>query len=152
MTDNQKRLIHLAIIILLPLLPALLIVGYNLYLIPAFDIDEWFGILIFSAPSALIIYYGYATGNKVVATLCGALLLPLVDIYTGILLELFDPEFIMAGLNYWLRWRRIINYAPFTLICGLMGYFASRRTKASLLASVLLGILFVFIMASLALT
>lgn len=147
MTDNQKRLIHLAIILLLPLLPALLIVGSNLYLIPAFC--QWFRILIFSAPSALIIYYGYATGNKVVATLCGALLMALVVIYTEILFELFDPEFIMAGLNHWLRWNTILDLAPFTLICGLMGYFASRRTKASLLASVLLGILFVFIMASL---
>lgn len=146
MTGNQKRLIYsVAIILLLPLLPALLRVGYELYLRPA----DWFRILIFSAPPALIIYYGYATGNKVVATLCGALLLPLADIYAGILFELFDPEFIMAGLNYWLRWIRIINYAPSTLICGLMGYFASRRTKASLLASVLLGIFFVFIMASL---
>jgi len=148
MTDNQKRLIHsIAIIMLIPLLSALMEMGYMLYLRP--ELDQWFGILIFSAPSALIIYYGYATGNKVVATLCGALLLPLLDIYTQIFFEMFDPEFIMTGLNYWLHWIRIINYAPFTLICGLMGYFASRRTKASLLASVLLGTFFVFIMASL---
>ena len=148
MTGNQKRLIYsVAIILLLPLLPALLIVGYNLYLIQAFE--QWFRILIFSAPLALIIYYGYATGNKVVAALCGALLLPLIHIYTQILFELFDPEFIMTGLNNWLSWTRIINNTPSTLICGLMGYFASRRTKASLLASVLLGAFFVFIMASL---
>lgn len=148
MTGNQKRLIYsVAIILLLPLLLALLRVGYELYLRPAFD--QWFRILIYGAPSALIIYYGYATENKVVATLCGALLNPLSGIYSFIFFALFDPEFKMAGLNYWLRWNAILDYDIFILICGLMGYFASRRTKASLLASVLLGIFFVFIMISL---
>ncbi|MBN1133647.1 MAG: hypothetical protein JXA38_01725 [Methanosarcinaceae archaeon] len=152
MTDNQKRLIHSAVIIMLiPLLSALMEVSYKLFLVPtmmpiSMELQQLSRILIFGVPSVLLIYYGYTTGNKVVATLCGVLLFPLNSIYAEILFELFDPEFIMAGLNYWFRWKTIIDFSPFTLICGLMGYFASIRTKASLLAGVCFGILLISIL------
>lgn len=154
MTDNQKRLIHsVAIIMLFPLLLALMEVGYMFYLVPIMPISlklqQLFRILIHGVPLALMIFYGYATGNKVVATLCGALLLPLESIYAEIIFERFDPEFIMADLNYWLRWNTILDFVPFILICGLIGYFASKRTKASLLASIVLFMIYLFIMINL---
>jgi uncharacterized membrane protein (UPF0136 family) len=40
----------------------------------------------------------------------------------------------------------MLDFTPFTLICGLMGYFASIRNKASLLVAVCFGILLLSIL------
>lgn len=153
--DRKKLILSMAMIVLLPLLPALMYVGYKLIPIIMKNIGLyiemlfgmlyiWMIIIILGIPAALIIYYGYTTGDKIISTLSGAFLIPLFSIYSEILFELVDPHFIMSSLSYWLRWGTIIDFTPPTLICGLMGYFASRRTKASFSASIGLGILLVF--------
>jgi len=141
---NKKKLIlSAAMIVLLPLLSALMYVGYDLYIpiiLRCTELEMVRRIIVLGIPAALIIYYGYTTENKIVSTLSGALLIPIFDIYSSILFELLDPDFIMANLSYWLSWNRLINLAPPVLIFGLLGYFASRRTKASLVVAIALGI------------
>ena len=150
--DRKKLILSMAMIVLLPLLPALMYVGYKLIPIIMKNIGLLFGmlyiwmiIIILGIPAALIIYYGYTTGDKIISTLSGAFLIPLFSIYSEILFELLDPHFIISSLGYWLRWGTIIDFTPLTLICGLMGYFASRRTKASFSASLCLGIYYLFL-------
>ena len=80
-------------------------------------------IIVPGIPAALIIYYGYTTENKIVSTLSGALLIPIFNIYSEILFELLEPDFIMSSLHFWLRWEQFIDLAPPMFIYGLLGYF-----------------------------
>ncbi len=143
---EKKDLFRIAsmfvMILLLPLLPALMYVGYEqviiLFLHPiSIKEQQIFKIIIFGIPVSLIIAYGYITKDKITSTLSSALLMPLFFFYLGIL----------SGESY-LRLSGIIlfGFAFFMLICGLAGYFASRGTKVSLLISIFFGVLFIFIM------
>ncbi|HIH97093.1 MAG TPA: hypothetical protein HA348_06420 [Thermoplasmata archaeon] len=147
----------MAMIVLLPLLSALMYVGYDLIRAPSIEseivkhllwlqfLSVFWRIIVFGIPAALIIFYGYTTGDKITSTLSGVFLIPIFDIYSSILFELLDPDFIMPSLHYWLSWNRLINLTPPMLIYGLMGYFASRRTKASLVVAISIGILMVLL-------
>ncbi|NMX21594.1 hypothetical protein C5S30_03995 [ANME-1 cluster archaeon GoMg4] len=155
--DKKKLIISTAMVILLPLLSALMYVGYDLIRAPSIEseivkhllwlqfLSVFWRIIVFGIPAALIIFYGYTTGDKITSTLSGVFLIPIFDIYSSILFELLDQDFIMANLSYWLRWNRLIDLTPFMFIYGLMGYFASRRTKASLVVAISLGILMILL-------
>ncbi len=149
---KKKHLIRIismfVMIVLLPLLLALMHVGYKLIIMPSLhpismEMQRVFTVIIFGIPISLIIAYGYITREKITSILSGVFLIPLLSIYCNILFELFDPHFVISGLG----WGVIPNFfAPFMLICGLAGYFASRGTKVSLLIAIFLGIVFIFIM------
>ena len=138
---NKKKLIlSAAMIVLLPLLSALINTGYVLAvraITPTPDIvAQGVGrIIFFGIPAALIIYYGYRTGDKITSTLSGVFFFPLFNFYSGIPFRSLIPF-----LRYWLSWKGFLDLAPPVLIFGLLGYFASRRTKASLVVAIALGI------------
>ncbi|TQD27929.1 hypothetical protein [Methanolobus vulcani] len=145
--DKNKSILSAAIVVLLPLLPALIDVGYKLYLPIMEDVilHILMTIIVFGVPEAVIIYYGYTTGDNITSTLSGVFLIPLYIFYSEILLELSDPDFIMAGLGHWLRIITIIDLVIPALICGVMGYCASKRTRASLLVSIFSGTFLILI-------
>ncbi|WP_342306297.1 hypothetical protein [Methanolobus sp. ZRKC5] len=143
--DKNRSIVSAAIIILHPLLPALMDVGYKLYspIMEDIILHILMTTIIFGVPAALIIYYGYTTGDEMTSTLSGVFLIPLYNLYSDILLELLDPHFIMTGTGYWLQITTFIDLAIPALICGAMGYFASKRTRAFLWVSVFFGMLLI---------
>ncbi|WP_340819647.1 hypothetical protein [Methanolobus sp. WCC4] len=143
--DKNRSIVSAAIVVLLPLLPALIDVGYKLYspIMEDVILHILMTTVIFGVPAAFIIYYGYTTGDEITSTLSGVFLVPLYSLYSDILLELLDPHFIISGAGYWLRITTFIDLAIPAVICGAMGYFASRRTRKSLLVSVFLGMVFI---------
>jgi uncharacterized membrane protein (UPF0136 family) len=143
-TRDKKDLFRitsmLAMILLLPLLSALIFIGCEIIAHPtSIKIIQVCKIIIFGTPILLLLAYGYITKEKITSILSGVFLIPLFFFYVDILYDKFDPYF-------WLRWMVLYEYSPFMLICGLAGYFASRRTKVSLLIAIFFGILFVYIM------
>lgn len=145
--DKKRMFFSAAMMILLPLLPALMDTGYKLYSPIMEDniLHILMTIIIYGLPAAVIIYYGYTTGDNITSTLSGVFLIPLYILYSEIFMELFDPHFVMAGLGHWLRITTIIDLVIFALICGIMGYCASKRTRALLSLSVFFGTLLILI-------
>ena len=87
--ELPRRILTFVMIILLPLVPALMYVGYHLMipdLLPSGEFQMTVRILIIGIPAALLIYYGHRTGNRITSTLSGALLAPLFLRYSEILL------------------------------------------------------------------
>ena len=149
--ESWKRAIKklcpsLLIILLIPLLPALMETLYAVYLIPSAPLSIKFQLLIrliiYGSPIVLLIGYGYITGNKVVSTVAGMSLIHLQNIYTNIFLELLDPSFIMLSPSRWLEIEMNLM-----VIHGLIGYLASQRTKAYLLVSIILSILYLILIS-----
>lgn len=135
----------LVMILLLPLALSLtyMILAYMIHGRLYLSLEPSIGAIIHGIFISLIIAYGYITREKITSILSGVFLIPLLSIYCNILFELFDPHFVIS----WLGGGVILNFfAPFMLICGLAGYFASRGTKVSLLIAIFLGIVFIFIM------
>jgi len=121
-------------------------------LLPFLQMEQIFRILICGIPLSLIIAYGYITRDKITSTLSGILLCPLSQFYFGTIYALADHYFTiewlirrLIGWLGWLGWIDTLSFIPL-LICGLVGYFASRRTKVSLSIAIFFGILFIFIM------
>jgi hypothetical protein len=102
----------------------------------AMDVIVWLLLLIafcamFSILPAVVIIYGWHTGNKAGAFIAGTLALPLFFIAGFFLLRLGNMVFLHpAGI--------IPFIAVLSAICGLAGYCAARRTKNYLAASVVL--------------
>ena len=149
--ESWKRAIKklcpsLLIILLIPLLPALMETLYAVYLIPSAPLSIKFQLLIrliiYGSPIVLLIGYGYIAGNKVVSTVAGMFLIHLQNIYTNIFLELLDPSFIMLSPSRWLEIEMNLM-----VIHGLIGYLASQRTKAYLLVSIILSILYLILIS-----
>ena len=149
--ESWKRAIKklcpsLLIILLIPLLPALMETLYAVYLIPSAPLSIKFQLLIrliiYGSPIVLLIGYGYIAGNKVVSTVAGMFLIHLQNIYTNIFLELLDPSFIMLSPSRWLEIEMNLM-----IIHGLIGYLASQRTKAYLLVSIILSILYLILIS-----
>ena len=149
--ESWKRAIKklcpsLLIILLIPLLPALMETLYAVYLIPSAPLSIKFQLLIrliiYGSPIVLLIGYGYITGNKVVSTVAGMSLIHLQNIYTNIFLELLDPSFTMLSPSRWLEIEMNLM-----VIHGLIGYLASQRTKAYLLVSIILSILYLILIS-----
>jgi len=140
--NKKKMILSVAMIVLLPLLSALIFMGCEIIAHPtSIKMIQVCKIIIFCTPIPLIIAYGYITKEKITSTLSGVFLIPLFFFYVDILYlyDKFDPYF-------WLRWMVLYEYSPFMLICGLVGYFASRGTKVSLSIAIFFGVLFIFIM------
>lgn len=119
---------------------------YAVYLIPSAPLSIKFQLLIrliiYGSPIVLLIGYGYITGNKVVSTITGMFLIHLQNIYTNIFLELLDPSFTMLSPSRWLEIEMNLM-----VIHGLIGYLASQRTKAYLLVSIILSILYLILIS-----
>ena len=144
--DKKKLIISTAMVILLPLLSALIYAAY-VFIVSAPTIESEIvrRIAVLGVPAALIIYYGYTTEDKIVATLSGILFFPIFMVYTDILYDVVVQEYIYFSLHYWFSWRNFVDLLPLTLVYGLMGYFAARRTKSSLVVAISLGILMILV-------
>jgi nitrous oxidase accessory protein len=97
-------------ILLLPLLPTLIYVGYKLIIIPSLpsmQVQQVFRIIICGIPLSLIIAYGYITRDKITSILSGVFLSPLFTIYSSIFWALADHYFTIEWLIGWLRWQLI---------------------------------------------
>jgi hypothetical protein len=137
----------LAMILLLPLALSLtcMILAYMIHGRLYFSLEPPIAAIICGVFISIIIAYGYITREKITSTLSGVFLFPLFTIYSGILCALADHYFTIDWLIGWLRWQLIPpSYAPFMLINGLAGYFASGGTKVSLLIAILFAILLIF--------
>ncbi|AKB84721.1 MULTISPECIES: nitrous oxide reductase family maturation protein NosD [Methanococcoides] len=148
---KKKSIISVSMILLLPLLPALIGVIYELHLLETIiSILLWNYLFIrfleFGLPAAVIIFYGYTTEDKLFSTLSGVFLIPLFFIYADILLGMLDPQSIM-NLGYWLQWNAIVDVSPFMVLYGLIGYFGARRTKLSLIISICIAIFILVIIS-----
>jgi len=135
------------IILLLPLLMASLFEGYGLMVpvvLPSTELQMVLKAMIFGIPVAILIGFGRWTGDGTGTTLSGLLLFPLFWIYTQVLSQMFDPGFVATPL-YGLNWNFFAGTAPFVLISGSMGWFASRKTNQSLFIAIALGVLSIVI-------
>lgn len=136
----------LAMILLLPLALSLtyMILAYMIHGRLYFSLEPPIAAIIYGVFISLIIAYGYITRDKITSTLSGVFLFPLFIIYFNILYALAG-HFTIERLIGWLRWQLIPpSYAPFMLINGLVGYFASWGTNVSLLIAILFAILLIF--------
>jgi len=88
MKEKWHVVLSHAIILLLPLLSALIYIAY-VFIVSAPTIESEIvrRIAVLGVPTALIIYYGYARADKIVATLLGILFFPIFRVYTDILYE-----------------------------------------------------------------
>ena len=147
MKEKRHVVLSYAIILLLPLLSALIYAAY-VFIVSAPTIESEIvrRIAVIGVPAALIIYYGYTRADKIVATLSGILFFPIFMVYTDILYDAVVQEYIYFSLHYWFSWRYFVDLLPLTLVYGLMGYFAARRTKSSLIISIFLGILVILLL------
>ncbi len=145
--DLFRMIGRLAMILLLPLALSLtyIILAYMIHGRLYLSIEPPIAAIIYGVFISLIIAYGCITRDKITSTLSGVFLFPLFTIYSGILCALADHYFTIEWLIGWLRGQLIPpSYAPFMLINGLAGYFASRGTKVSLLIAILFAILLIF--------
>ncbi|MDI6885375.1 MAG: hypothetical protein QMD22_03325 [archaeon] len=133
---------RLAMILLLPLALSLtyMILTYMIHGRLRPSLEPHAGAIIHGIFISLIIAYGYITKDKIASILSGIFLIPLSLAYADFLSDFPDPYFVT-------RWVRLITSGvvilnPYILLGGLVGYFASRGTKVSLLVAILLGILF----------
>ncbi|ABE51638.1 NosD domain-containing protein [Methanococcoides burtonii] len=149
--DKKRSILSTSMILLLPLLPTLIGVMHELHLLETIiSIHPWNYMLIrileFGLPAAVIIFYGYTTGDKIFSTLSGVFLIPLFSIYAEVLMEMLNPYFIL-NLGHWLRWNAIVAIFPFMVLYGLTGYFGARRTKVSLIISICIAIFILVIIS-----
>lgn len=145
---GSLRVITPAIILLLPLLPALMFVGYTLMipvLLPSTELQMAAKALLVGIPVVILIHYGRMTHDGIGTTLAGALLFPVFGIYSQVLGLLYDPGFMLTPPGQWMSWNLFASATPFMLLLGVMGYLASRKTVASLLIASILGLLVVAI-------
>lgn len=152
--ESTKKLLPSIIVILtIPLISAMIWVVYELHFVPMYRQLQIPGrLLVFSIPVALIICYGYLSANKHTSTLAGLLLLPLMSTYAEIIGGVIEPYAgMMEMLEMLLRPSRLLNLVigllPFMLLHGTIGYLASKRTKAHILGSIVLTILFLAIIS-----
>lgn len=139
----------LLIILLIPLLPALIWVLYEIKSTPTpMQLQLLMRFIIFGSPVILLIYYAHITGNKIFSILVGMSLFPLIFFYAEIIGELIDPHpgRIWTLIKPSFLFGLIIDVAPIMVLHGLIGYFASKRTKINLLASIVLFMAYLFIM------
>jgi len=83
--NKKKMILSVAMIVLLPLLSALMYVGYDLYIpiiLRCTELEMVRRIIVLGVPAVLIIYYGCTTGDKITSTLSGVFLIPIFDIYS----------------------------------------------------------------------
>ena len=146
-TMEKKDLLRIAsmliMILLLPLFIALMFTVEKIItpsLKPSIQMQQAFRVITFGIPILIITVYGYITKNKLTSTLSGVFLMPLSFFYIDIIFDLFNYHFI----RNWLSWKVILDLIPFMLIYGLVGHFASRGTKISLLIAIFIGIPFIF--------
>jgi len=140
--DSFRIIGMLAMILLLPLALSLtyMILAYMIHGRLYLSLEPSIGAIIHGIFISLIIAYGYITRDKITSTLSGIFLIPLSFAYADFLSDFPDPYFVT-------RWLRLITsgvviFNPYILFGGLAGYFASWRTKISLLVSILFGISF----------
>jgi len=135
----------LAMILLLPLALSLtyIILIYMIHGRLYFSLEPSILAIICGVFISFVIAYGYTTREKITSTLSGFFLFYLFIIYLDILWALTHHCLTIKWLIKWLIGvLRLPISPPFMLIInGLAGYFASRRTKVSLLAAILFGIL-----------
>jgi len=137
-----------ALILLLPLLPAIISIAYTLsipIILPSSELQMATRILLIGIPVGILIHYGRSTHDVIGTTLAGALLFPLFEVYSQVLGFLIDPAFIMTSPVHWPK--MFIATSPFILLLGATGYFASRKTTLSLCIAVALGVLAILILA-----
>jgi hypothetical protein len=141
---GSLRVITPAMILLLPLLPALMFVGYTLMipvLLPSTELQMAAKALLVGIPVVILLCYGRMTHDGIGTTLSGALLFPVFGIYSQILGLLFDPGFVLTLPGQWMNWNLFASITPFMLLLGVMGYLASRKTNGSLLIASIIGLL-----------
>lgn len=137
-----------AVILLIPLLPAIISITYNLsipIILPSSELQMATRVLLIGIPVGIIIHYGRSTHDVIGTTLAGALLFPLFEVYSQVLGFLIDPAFIMTSPVHWPK--MFIATSPFILLLGATGFFASRKTTLSLCIALALGILAILILA-----
>lgn len=136
-----------ALILLLPLLPAIISIAYTLsipIILPSSELQMATRILLIGIPVGILIHYGRSTHDVIGTTLAGALLFPLFEVYSQVLGFLIDPAFIMTSPVHWPK--MFIATSPFILLLGATGYFASRRSNLTNYIALLLGLVAVIIM------
>ena len=146
----KKLYPSLLIILLIPLLPALIWVLYEIKSTPTpMQFQLLMRFIIFGSPIILLIYYGHITGNKIISILVGMSLFPLLFFYAEVIGGLIDPHpgRIWTLIKPSFLFGFIIDLAPMMLLHGLIGYLASQRTKAYLLASIFLSILYLILLS-----
>ncbi len=139
-----RRVLAPALVFLLPLLSALIFVGYTLMipvLLPSTEVQLAVKSLMVGIPEAVVILYGRRTLDAIGATLSGAFLYPLFGIYSQALGLLFIPGFMATPAIYWLHWSMVVGAVPFVVLLGAMGFFASKKTSGPLLIAAILGTL-----------
>lgn len=136
-----------ALILLLPLLPAIISIAYTLsipIILPSSELQMVTRILLIGIPVGILIHYGRSTHDVIGTTLAGALLFPLFEVYSQVLGFLIDPAFIMTSPVHWPK--MFIATWPFILLFGATGFFASRRSNLTNYIALLLGLVAVIIM------
>ena len=139
--------IRSALILLLPLLPAIISIAYTLsipIILPSSELQMVTRILLIGIPVGILIHYGRSTHDVIGTTLAGALLFPLFEVYSQVLGFLIDPAFIMTSPVHWPK--MFIATWPFILLFGATGFFASRRSNLTNYIALLLGLVAVIIM------
>jgi len=129
--DILKIIGKLAMIILLPLIPALIYEDVTMSISSVLIVT----IILWGIPLSIIIAYGYITRNKITSTLSGVFFWPLFGLYLYMLKHDFT-------LNWW------FFFDPLVIPCGLAGYLASRRGKISLSIAISLAILFIYFLTT----
>ncbi len=138
------RIIAPALILLLPLLPALLFTCYSLMIpvyLPSTGLQMAVKTLIIGLPAAILILYGRRTHDVIGSVLSGVFLFPLFGMYVQGLGLLLIPGFPVTPVVHWLHWNLLAGAVPFVVLLGAMGFFASKKTIGSLLLAVSLAAL-----------
>lgn len=139
------RIIAPALILLLPLLPALIVICYSLMIpvfLPSTGVQMAIKALIVGLPAALLILYGRRTHDVIGSVLSGVFLYPLFGIYAHSLGLLFIPGFLgTLPVVHRLTWNLLAAAVLFGALFAAVGFFASKRTIGSLLSAVALGAL-----------
>lgn len=133
-----------ALVLLLPLLPALMFTGYTLmipFILPSTELQMAVKLLIVAIPVSILILYGRHTHDGIGSTLSGALMFPVFELYTQVLGFLSDPGFMSVFPAQWPGWNLFAGIMPFVLLLGAIGFLASRKTTVSLLLASALGFL-----------
>jgi hypothetical protein len=136
-----------ALILLLPLLPAFIFTTYTLLIpiiLPSIELEAVVRTAMITIPVAVLIFYGRSTHDTAGATLAGALLFPLFEIYSQILALLLVPGSFMTAPVHWPK--LFVATSPFILLLGAAGFLASRRSNLTIYIALVLGLVAVIIM------
>lgn len=147
-TIASQRIIAPVLILLLPLLPALMVVGWNLVIpvvLPSTELQKVVRVLTVGLPLAILIWFGRSTGDGFGSAIAGALLFPLITIYSEVIGQMSGFGLLVSPPDR-LIWGAFSSAVLFILILSVMGYFASKKTNGSLLVALALAGLVMAIM------